>query len=267
MENRGKILAKHEFTAARHDALAFYACTIASFLEDSVAEYVENLQPFFADDPETGRWLRETWLPEEEAHGRLTRGYVEATWPEFDWRRAYGAFAARFLPQCHFSKLRPSPALETLARCVTETESAMMYRCIARYTRDPGLRALFERLSRDEVRHYRRFRKLHQRLQMRERNSLCARLLVLVDRSRLVRDEDIALAFAPLNDAWRSAPPIPLWSNRQLLQRAAGAMKAHFPFDEARRMLFRPLGLGRAFERLAASLAGAWVARLFIRYA
>lgn len=253
--------------SARNDPLSFYACTIASFLETSVGTYVENLQPFFAHDAGTECWLRDVWLPEEEEHGQSTRAYLASVWPEFDWQRAYGIFHQRYRPRCDFAKLRPTAGLEALARCVTETEATMMYRCIAGYTSDNSLRALFERLSKDEIGHYRYFRALHERLQKREKASLLRRLRIVVSRSRLVRDEDIALAFEPMNLAWRRTPPFERWTYQEFLRRAATAMKAHFPFREARKMLFRPLQMGRPHERLAAFVAGAIVSRLFTRYA
>jgi len=254
-------------TSARNDPLSFYACTIASFLEGSVSTYVENLHPLFAKDAETERWLRDTWLPEEEEHGRLTRAYVASTWPDFDWESAYGIFFDQYKPQCASARLRPTAGLEALARCVTETEATMMYRCIASYTPDSCLRNLFERLSKDEIRHYRYFRALHERLQQREDVSLLRRLQTVVERSRLVRDEDIALAFAPMNNAWRGAPPFEPWTYHDFLKAAAMAMKLHFPFRQARRMLFRPLQIGGPLEWLAALVASAVVARLFTRYA
>jgi len=73
----------------RSDAFSFYACTIASFLEATVAVYVENLKPFFGSNEEDDPWLQEVWLPEEAEHGRLTQEYVHGMWLEFEWERSY----------------------------------------------------------------------------------------------------------------------------------------------------------------------------------
>jgi hypothetical protein len=254
-------------TSARTDAFSFYACTMGSFLESTVAVYVENLQPFFGNDEEDDRWLRDVWLLEEAEHGRLTQEYVLAIWPEFDWGRAYGAFLTRYRPRCAFRRLRASPALEALARCVTEAEATMMYRCVARYTSDPTLRLLCQRMSTDEIRHYRYFRDLHHRYEAVERNSIVTRVRVLMNRSQLVLDEDLCLAFESLNAAWRGPPPFVRSSYRTFLGQAAHVMKVHFPFEEAKRMLFRPLRSGRLFETLAVSLLAAAVGRQFFRHA
>jgi rubrerythrin len=254
-------------TSPRTDAFSFYTCTIASFLESTVAIYVENLEPFFGDDEEDDRWLREVWLPEEAEHGRLTHEYVLGIWPEFDWNCAYGAFLTRYTPRCAFTQLRPSSGLEALARCVTEAEATMMYRCIARYTSDPALRLLCQTLSTDEVRHYRYFRHLHHRYEAVERNSIFTRLQVLLNRTRLVRDEDLCLAFEAVNTAWRQPPPFVQCSYQTFLDQAAHVMKLHFPFEETKRMLFRPLRSGRLFEELAVSVLADAVGKQFLSHA
>jgi hypothetical protein len=236
-------------TRPRHDAFTFYSLTSISFLESTVATYVDNLEPFFRSDRDARLWLRDTWLPEESAHGRLTHGYVSRTWPEFDWQRGYASFLAAYGPRCDHELLRPSPALEALARCVTETETAMIYRCLADYAADDELSGLLRRMSADEVRHYSYFRKLFARYDARERNSLWRKARTLVARSQLVRDEDVRLAFQPLNACWSQAKPFAPLDFDEYLARGSAIMAEHFPFAEAERMLFRPLRSGRWFER------------------
>jgi hypothetical protein len=254
-------------SAARHEAFAFYSVASISFLESTVATYVDNLEPFFRRDAETRRWLRDVWLPEESAHGRLTRDYVARTWPEFDWPRGYARFIAAYGPRCDHVLLRPSPALEALARCVTETETAMIYRCLADYTRDAELGAMLRGMSADEVRHYGYFRRIFERYDARERNSTWRKARTLVARSQLVRDEDVRLAFLPLNACWRGRLPFAPLDFDQYLERAGQVMAEHFPFEEAQRMLFRPLRNGRRFERRLVWLLGRIVRRQYDRAA
>lgn len=253
--------------AAEADAFTFYALAISSFLESTVETYVDNLEPFFQCDAATQAWLIDTWLPEEAEHGRLVRAYVEATWPDFQWEACYAAFVARYAPLCAHDRLRASPALEALARCVTETQATMIYRCIARHTADPALRQLMARLSKDEVRHYAYFRDLHHRYDAIERNGLLRKLGTMVGRSKVVREEDLALAFAPLNAAWSAPPPFTIASYHGFLGQAAGVMRQHFPFEEGQRMLVRPLRSGRWFDDLVADGLGAVVKRQFLRFA
>jgi hypothetical protein len=248
---------------SRHDAFLFYSVTSISFLESAVPHYVRNLDPFFAVDPAVAGWLRDTWLPEESAHGHATRAYVLATWPEFDWNLAYGRFLERYVPRCDHGLLRPSVSLEALARCVTETQAAMTYRALAGYARDPALGRLFVRLARDETRHYAYFRDVLDRYAVAERTSRWRLAATLVARSRLVRDEDLALAFAPLNAAWSSPTPFAPMTYDDFLSRGAEVMAKHLPVEAATRMLVRPLTRGRAWERPASRVLAWMVGRQF----
>jgi hypothetical protein len=252
---------------SRIDPFCFYACALPSFLESTVPTYVDNLEPFFRADKETLDWLRDTWLPEEAEHGRLLRAYVERVWPEFRWERAYAEFRGCYVPRCETGNLRPSVGLEALARCVTETEATMIYRCIGRYAADPELAALMKRLSSDEARHYSRFRRLHEKHQAGEKLGFLRRARALIARSELVREEDLALAFLPLNAAWASPPPFATCSYRQFLAAAGQVMRAHFPFEEAKRMLFHPLKGDSPSERLTVAIMAWIVSRQFLRHA
>jgi hypothetical protein len=145
--------------------------------------------------------------------------------------------------------LRPSPALEALARCVTETETAMIYRCLSTYTPDTELKALMMAMSKDEVRHYSYFRGVFDRYDARERNSFWTKAKTIVARSKLVWKEDLALAFKQLNSCWRGKQPFQALNYSQFLSMAGRVMKEHFPFEVTKRMLFRPLRSGGWLEK------------------
>jgi hypothetical protein len=247
-------------TSVRSDSFTFYALTAISFLESTVGNYVENMAPYFKNNPAICRWLETVWLPEEAEHGHLAREYVEAIWPEFDLERGYNAFFQQYWPRCDHNLLRPSPALEALARCVTEAEATMIYRCIASYASDPEIKALMKKLSSDEVRHYTYFRDVFDTYDATENNSFLRKARTIIARSQLVRDEDIALAFLPLNDAWRGTIPFVPLSYPQFLAKAGMVARHHFPFEAAKRMLFRPLATGSKVEDLAFNLM-AWLVR------
>lgn len=245
----------------------FYSCAIVSFLESRVDTYVENLAPFFECDPGTREWLETIWLPEEQEHGRLMRRYVERRWPDFLWSDGFTMFSTLYVPRCSTPNLRPSVALEALARCVTETEATMIYRCLASYADDPELAALLKRLSKDEVRHYREFRDIHKRYEPSEGNGFLTKAKTLLARSELVRDEDLSLAFRPLNENWKNGPPFAPWGYSDYLGTAARVMKTHFPFREAKRMLFNPIKTGGLINRITIDLLAIIVARQFLSYA
>jgi hypothetical protein len=238
-------------SSAREDAFTFYGMSVVSLLESAVPNYVDNLQPYYGDCSETARWLQETWLPEESAHGRMTREFVERQWPEFEWQKAYQAFLLLYVPRCNHQLLRPSKSLEALARCVTETEAAMVYRCLAEYSCDPQLKSMLQEMSRDEIRHYTYFRDLFDKHDAIERNSFWRKAQTVLARSELVRNEDLALAFEPLNQPWSGAKPFAPLTYAAFLSQASQVMSRHFPVEAAKRMLFRPLLRGHAWEAVA----------------
>ncbi|TAL54430.1 ferritin-like domain-containing protein [Pandoraea sp.] len=230
----------------RSDAFTFYALATLSFVESSVPEFVSTLNVMYADDPEMRDWLRETWLREEIEHGRLARTYIAKTWPEFDWQPAYDAFLVRYKPLCDVEYMRPSLALEALSRCVIETETAMIYRCLEAEMSDPELKAMMRKLSSEEVGHYRYFRKTFDRYNAAERHGVIRRLHTIVKRSEMVRDEDIAIAFEPLSDAafWRGPKPFEEMTWQEFLEVSGDMMKRRLPVEAATRMMFKPLETG-----------------------
>jgi hypothetical protein len=120
-------------------------------LESTAGTYVENLAAFFGDDPRVSECLETVWWPEEALHEELAKAYIRSVWPEFDWVSGYEVFLEHYAPRCDSRLLRPSPGLEALARCVTETQATMIYRCIGSYTGDPQLKSLMKRLSTDRL--------------------------------------------------------------------------------------------------------------------
>jgi len=255
---------RHE-TRARNDGFTFYAIATVSFLETAVPDYVENLVPFYRDRADISGWLASTWLLEESRHGREARAYVENVWPEFDWQSGYECFLAQYRPYCCIEVLRPSPGLEALARCVTETQAAMIYRCIAEYTCDANLKCLLTAMSKEEVRHYAYFRNVFDYYDEQERNSLWRKARTIVDRSELVKEEDLAHAFQPLNKYWNAKQPFVELTYRQFLASAARVMSTYLPFEAAKRMLFRPLRTGTWHENLAANILAAVVRWQYVK--
>lgn len=247
------------------DPFMFYACTIISFLESRVDTYVENLIPFYQCDTGTKDWLENVWQLEEQKHGMLMRAYVEKTWPDFMWDKGFKQFSSLYIPQCATEKLRRSAGLEALARCVTETQSTMIYRCVASYTIDTDLKSLLLQMSADEVRHFKKFNELHQKYEPEEKNSFFKRARILLNRSNLVINEDIALAFQPLNCCWIKPPKFKPWDYKNFLENTAQVMKQHFPLNDAKQLLFHPLKTNHLTEKIFIEIIAKLVERLFLR--
>lgn len=248
------------------DPSTFYICTIASFLESQVPTYVENLEPIFKFEPDVLCWLERIWLPEEAEHGRQLRAYVENAWPEFDWQYGFEQFSKIYVPLCAGERLRPTAGLEALARCVTETAAAMMYRCIANYAVDDAIKGMFSCLSTDEIRHYTKFRKVHYYYQAKEKQSLLRRVTTVMMRSDKVRNEDLASAFQPINDAWNGRQPFVSWSYDEFLQHVGRVMREHFPFEEGKRMLFYPLRMNSRIDRTVVGLLSVLISRRVLSF-
>lgn len=240
--------------------MVFYSLAIASLIESDVPRYVRSLREIYAADPELCAWLTERWQPEEARHGALTRYYVCRTWPEFDWDAANAAFRAVYDPLCEAPRLRPTPGLEALARCVTEAQAAMGYRALAAYVPDPALAELLRAMSRDEVAHFSRFRRAFERHDRVERQGWLRKAAVVLARGGLVRDEDLALGFGVLDAHWRASPPFAPLTYPQFLRASARMLRQHLDGGAAARMLLKPLTDGSAWGRLAAP-AIAFVAR------
>lgn len=249
--------------ALRSDALLFYAVATTSLLESAVSVTVERLRSLFADEPAVRRWLVDVWLPDEVEHGRMTRSYVEDVWPEFTWVAAFADFLTRYEPQCAVNRLQPSPAMEALARCVTETEAAMFYHCLGSYTPDPALRALLQRMRTDEERHYEYFAELFDRYQARARVGVVARLRAVLKRSAALRDEDLACSFAPLNGHWTGPKPFAELTYPQYLERTGGLIRQFLPKDDVARMLYGPVRTATFVDRPLAAMLSVMVRRQY----
>jgi hypothetical protein len=224
----------------RADAFTFYSLTTSSFLTSAVDEYGINLALLFHGDAATTHWLAGVWAPDEARHGRWLRAYVEDLWPDFDWDAAQRDYLGR-IPRRSTDHLQPSRALEALARCVTEAQATMMYRCLADYTSDPQLAEMLRAIGQDDIRHYREFQRILERYEALERPSLYRKGRTIVERSALVRTRDLALAFRSIPAGWRSAPPFEAQSYARFMARARPVLERHFAFDAALRMMLRPL--------------------------
>jgi hypothetical protein len=238
--------------------------TVISYLESAVPNYVENLDVIYRDNPALVDWLDNVWLHEESEHGVLAKQFVEETWPEYNWQAGYEQFLVRYGPRCAHEELRPSPGLEALARCVTETQATMSYRCLSNYSSDPKLRALMKKMSTDEVRHYREFRRTFEAYNKTEKNSFLAKARTIISRSELVKDEDLLMAFEPIANNWQSNPPFDHWDYDFYMSELGRITKLHLPVAEAQKMLFKPMRTKGWLNNLLVNFIAGIVKRQFL---
>jgi hypothetical protein len=251
----------------RVDAFLFYSMAISFFIESTTPEYVVNLARVFDKDLQMKSWLEGTWQREEVGHGELMRERVERLWPEFDFATAYAGFTRRYALRCDTSLLRPTPALEALARCVTEAQAAASYRALASYTQDAALAETFLGMAADEARHYAYFRAFERHNEAEKQRSL-TRIRTVVARTLMVQDEDLALAFSSLNYNWKAAPPFAREADyAAYLRLVRYLMPHHFPVIAATRMLLKPVFGGTWLEKLATSTVPDLLRRQFLDFA
>ncbi len=122
-------------------------------------------------------------------------------------------------------------------------------------------------MSSDEVRHYREFRDTYVRSEVIGRNSFLKKAKTLIDRSELVRDEGLALAFRPLNNHWSGKAPFEYWSYDEYMKSTGKMLEEHFPFKEAKKMLFNPLETGGRFNGFIIDILAAVLTKQFLNYA
>jgi hypothetical protein len=232
----------------------FYVVTASSFLESTVILYTNNLIEFFKGDKEVTDWLKELWEPEELTHGVATRKYIEHAWPEYDWQKAYDRFYSEYSTYCKVELLRPTRALEMLSRCVTETGSSSMYRAISNFTEEPILKDLMDRMSKDEVKHYSHFYNVLISYDRSEKNSILRKAYYIANRYKVVSHEDLGTALKHVNSGWEKPGPFPLQNQEQILNTLRSLTKEFFPYQMARNMVARTLGVKSFWERTLFSL-------------
>jgi hypothetical protein len=227
-----------ELPAIRDDGNIFLVLAASSFLEITAPLYARNLAEFNRGRSDIADWLLDKWMLEEIEHGRAMKAYVQNAWPEFDWDRAYAGFSQEFHRYCGRERYQPSPALEMLARCVTETGAATSYKALRDASREPVLRAVLDQMQRDEVRHYKYFLRYFHEYNEEEKNSRAMLLKVVTKRALRVCDEDMLIAFkyAQPDGAERRDYIHTVLQLRRLT-------RPHYPVEQAVKMIAQPLGL------------------------
>lgn len=236
-------LRRVEAAAASEDEPLLLLLAASSFVESASHVYARNLAEHFGADPEVSAWLAQHWEPEELQHGRALRAYVAAVWPDYDWDRAYAAFFDDYSALCTPEALEPVRGLELLARCVVETGTSTLYRAVSRSAREPVLRALADRISRDEVSHYRHFYRYFRSYQRTERNSRLRRLRVIVHRllEEKLEDAECGLRHA-IAERYRRAEPDP-GRLRAFTTRIRRLVRDAYPYNMGAGLLLKPLAL------------------------
>ncbi len=248
----------------RADTTLFYLLTSASFVESGSDLYTRNLLTYYRDDAPIADWLSNEWEPEELQHGAALRGYVQAVWPEFDWRRAYQGFLAEYSRAASPEAFEATPNLELAARCMIETGTTSLYRMMHEYAQEPVLRQVLANIGNDEVSHYKHFLGFLRAGQAREGRRPLKVAWAIGRRVRESRSDDAWIAF---RHAFEVRNPGSACRRSDFEQWQSGVrtiMERTFPFRMAADMLVAPLGLPVLIRRLARRAAEAGLRRVFL---
>jgi len=224
----------------RFNGLLFHSLAAASFLEMAVPLHVNRLNQVFAARPDVVLWLEQVWWPQRAEHGRRLRDYLEATWPEFDWKAAYQEFYESYRPRSGLEGRGAGTALEALGLCVTAAQAAVFYRALANCADEPALRALARQAARDHGGCFDYFSTLFERCKRDERVGLVTSWRTVRAACRSARDFDASAAFEPLGRHWGGAPTVPVLSYGEFRSRMAPLIQRHAALGRIERLLFRP---------------------------
>ena len=225
----------------RFNGLLFHCLAAASFLETSVPLQVNRLSRAFAARPDAGLWLEQVWWPQRAALGRRLRGYLEATWPEFDWNAAYKEFYESYRrPRPGRDGREAGAALEALGLCAAAAQAAVLYRTLARCADEPALRALAREAAAEHAGYFGHFRALFECCKREERVGLVAGWRTVRAACRSARDFDARAAFEPLGRHWSGAPTVPGLDYGEFRARMVPLVQRHAGLGRIECLLFRP---------------------------
>ena len=224
----------------RFNGLLFHSLAAASFLEMAVPLHVNRLNQVFAARPDVVLWLEQVWWPQRAEHGRRLRDYLEATWPEFDWKAAYQEFYESYRPRSGLEGRGAGTALEALGLCVTAAQAAVFYRALANCADEPALRALARQTARDHGGCFDYFSTLFERCKRDERVGLVTSWRTVRAACRSARDFDASAAFEPLGRHWGGAPTVPELGYGEFRARMVALIQRHAALGRIERLLFRP---------------------------
>lgn len=224
----------------RFNGSMFHSLATASFLETAVPQHVDRLAQVFDADPDARLWLEQVWWPRRAELGRQLRAYVEATWPEFDWKAAYHEFHEGYHPLSGLEGRRARVAREALGLCVTEAQVALFYRALANSADEPKLRVLARGAACDHAEYFDFFRAYFERRKRIERVGFAATLRTVSAACRSARDYDVAAAFQALGRNWAGDAIVPGLGYPEFRQRMAELLQRRAVLGPIERLLFRP---------------------------
>jgi len=224
----------------RFNALLFHGLATASLLEAAAPSGASRLPRALVATPEIAHWVEQVWRPQRNARARALRAYIDAVWPEFDWVGAYEDFCKLYAQRPGCAAGPTTPALETLACCVLESQAALFYRAIAAGADDPVLRELARTAAREHCGCLDVLRTAFEQSARRHSVGFVAGCRTVLATSRAARDIDVAAAFHSLAAHWYGVPTVTALGYQEFLARMARLIVKHAGLRRFERLLFSP---------------------------
>lgn len=172
----------------------------ASLVERNSADYVTYLKRVITNDPEFAE-AAEQWGNEEHQHGIVLGRWAEMADPHFDFEAAFARFTEGYrIPVDAEASVRGSQAGEMVARCVVEAGTSSFYAALRDATDEPVLKEICDRISKDEIRHYRMFQDYFQRYHEQEKLSQPRRAWIAATRFLEAEDDELSFAYHCANE-------------------------------------------------------------------
>ena len=183
------------------------------------------------------------WLLEGRATARLARverlrEYVAITWPELDWNAADERFNA--LLDSNGPLPEPCPTRRALQQCVAASQTAVFFRCLARWVEDARLRSLAGQIAAEEAEAFARYRALYDEAHKQHPLGFRNAWRTVSATMRAARDVYVQCAFDALVAQWGPNAPFPALTYAELTRRIAAATQVHADLSWQERLVFKP---------------------------
>ncbi len=171
----------------------------AALVEYNAEDYATYLANIFSQDEGFCEDIRQ-WAVEEKQHGEALGAWAMRADTAFDFATASARYKAGYRINIDAkTSIRGSEAGELIARCIVETGTSSYYTVMGNATEEPVLKALCQRITADELRHYKLFFGHLQTYIAREKIGRLKRLAIGLGRVQESEDDELAFAYYAAN--------------------------------------------------------------------
>jgi rubrerythrin len=191
----------HDFDPSKVEPDQLSLVKAAALVEYNGRDYAAYLSNIFAGNAEI-QAATQAWALEEVQHGETLARWAQTADPTFDFQAAVARFRAGYqLNLTAEQSVRGSRSGELLARCIVETGTSSYYTALGEATQEPVLKAICQKITADEFRHYKLFYDyLRQYLDIEALNRF-ERIKIGIGRAQESEDDELAYAYYAANTA------------------------------------------------------------------